>query len=334
MILILITKFIYSMQAIVLSKSGSSSNLKIQQVPDPIPRSKEVLIKHKAIGINFLDICFRRAQYPLDEFPAILGLEGCGYIEKIGSEVVDYKVGDRVAYATAGFGSYAEKRTVDQNLLIKVPNELSDTVVAGTLFKGLMAHALLNRVFIAVRAKRILIHSVAGGVGHIMCQLAKYYGLEIFGTVGSDDKIPLATSFGCKHVINYKKNNFVEEIAKLTNNQGVGIVYDGVGKDNVNKSMKCLWQMGVCVSYGESAGKIEKFDCDLMIANSLYFTRPLMTMYKAHRAELALSADEVFASLIKGIVRPQIKEYEFKDIVKAHNDLENRTSVGSLVLKL
>ncbi|MFM7620604.1 MAG: quinone oxidoreductase family protein [Alphaproteobacteria bacterium] len=320
------------MQAIILSKIGAPSNFKIEKVADPQIAPKQVLVRHRAIGVNFLDVCFRRGQYQLNKFPAILGMEACGYVEKIGSEVIDYKVGQRVAYATAGLGCYVEKRAVDQRYLVNVPDALTDVQVASCLFKGLTAHTLLNRVYMASRIKKILIHSVAGGLGHIMCQYARYLGIEVFGTVGSDEKIAIAQSFGCNHVINYSKQDYVTEIAKITNSGGVGLVYDGVGKDNINKSLQCLWPMGFCINHGESAGPIEKIDFDLMLMNSLFFTRPLMAMYKSPRAELAVSADEVFAGVIKGIFRLQTTEFAFKDVAKAHKALENRETTGSLVL--
>jgi NADPH2:quinone reductase len=321
------------MQAIILNKIGGPNNLKIQNVPDPIPSKNEVLVKNNYIGINFFDICFRKGQYKLSKTPAILGLEACGYIEKIGNEVLDFKVGDRVAYATAGIGAYVEKKAINPQYLVKVPDALTDAQVAGCLFKGLTAHALLNRVFLAVRAKRILIHSVAGGVGHILCQYAKFQGIEIIGTVGSDSKIQIAKSFGCDHVINYTKNNLVEEVAKITSNAGVGIVYDSIGKDMIDKSLQCLWPMGICIAFGESSGNIEKINLDLIFTNSLYFTRPMMPMYKSQRAELVMSAEEIFSAVARGFIRPQITEFDFKDVAKAHKALENRETTGSLVLK-
>lgn len=320
------------MQAIILNKIGSAGNLKIENVADPVPSANEVVVKHQAIGVNFMDICFRKGQYQISKFPATLGLEACGYIEKLGSNVVNFKVGERVAYATAGFGCYAEKRAVDQKVLVRVPKNLSDATVAGCLYKGLLSHALLNRVAIATRFKKILIHSVAGGVGHILCQYAKFQGLQVFGTVGMESKIAIAKSFGCDHVIENSKNNFVDEIAKLTDNRGVGIVYDGIGKDTINQSLQCLWGMGICVSFGESSGNIEEIDLDLIFANSLYLTRPMIAMYKSNRVELTISADEIFAALTRGIIRPQITEYKFNDVVKAHKALESRQTTGSLVL--
>ena len=321
------------MQAIIVKKPGHASVLKIdKKYPDPKITKSEVLVKHTAIGVNYFDVCFRKDQYKISKTPAILGMEAVGIIEKVGSGVTDFKVGERVAYATAGSGSYAEKRAVNQHYLINPPDNISDTVVAGSLLKGLMAHALLHRVYVSVRAKKILVHSAAGGVGHILCQWAKYLGLEVIGTVGSDEKKSAAQGFGCEHVINYEKENLVEAVAKVTNHHGVGLVYDGVGKTTLGKSLECLWPMGMCVSYGEASGNTDALDLNRLVSNSLYITRPTLALYKANRIELTLSANEVFAAIEKGIVKPQIKTYLFADVAKAHKDLESRKTIGSLVL--
>lgn len=320
------------MQAIILHKNGDSGVLKIKKVEEPKPKKDEVVIKQTAIGVNFFDVSFRRGQYKVPNFPAILGMEACGIIEQVGPGVTDFKVGERVAYATGGIGAYSEKRAINQNFLVVPPSNLTDVQVAGSLFKGLTAHALLHRVHIAARAKKVLVHGAAGGVGHILCQWAKYLGLEVIGTVGSDAKVAIAKANGCDHVINYRTANFVAEVAKITSNGGVGVVYDAVGKDTLEKSLECLWPMGMCISYGEASGVPEKLDLNRLVGNSLYLTRPMMALYKSNRIELILSADEVFAAITKGIVKPQIKTYAFKDVAKAHDDLEHRKVTGSIVL--
>ncbi len=322
------------MQAIILPKVGDASQLKIKKVDDPKAQKNEVVVRHTAIGVNFFDIAFRKGQYKLTDLPVTLGSEACGIIESVGPGVTEFKVGDRVAYATGPLGAYAEKRVINQHHLVIPPAELTDVQVAGSLLKGLMAHALLHRVYIATRAKRILVHAAAGGVGHILCQWAKHLGIEVIGTVGDDKKIIVAQAAGCSHVINYKTQNFVDEVAKITDHNGVGIVYDSVGKDTLEKSLSCLWPMGMCVSFGESSGPTDKLDLNNLVANSLYLTRPTMALYKANRIELVLSANEVFAALTKGIVRPQITTYDFKDATKAHQAIENRSSTGSIVLKI
>lgn len=320
------------MQAFILNKTGDYNILKVTKVEDPKPKKNEVVVRHTAIGVNFFDICFRRGQYKLSQIPATLGFEACGIIESIGSGVTDFKVGDRVAYGTGPLGAYAEKRAINQKYLVVAPKDLSDIQIAGSLTKGLMAHTLLHRVYVASRVKRILVHAAAGGVGQFLCQWAKYLGIDIIGTVGDDKKIAAAQSNGCSHVINYKTHNFVEELAKITDHGGVGLVYDGVGKDTLEKSLECLWPMGICISYGEASGNIEKLDLNHLLVNSLYITRPMLALYKSSRAELVLSAREVFAAIKKGVLRPQITPYKFSEAAKAHQDLEMRNTTGSIVL--
>ncbi len=320
------------MQAIIINKIGDHGVLKIKNIDEPKPKKDEVLVRHTAIGVNFFDVSFRRGQYPLKAMPAILGMEACGVIEAIGPNVTNFRVGERVAYATGGIGAYAEKRVINQHHLVIPPSSLSDVQVAGVLMKGLMTHALLHRVYIATRAKRILVHAAAGGIGHILCQWARHLGLEIIGTVGSDEKISFAKMNGCNHVINYKKQDLVNEVANITGSAGVGLVYDGVGKDVINKSLQCLWPMGTYISFGESSGNTDAFNLNLLVTNSLYITRPTLALYKSNRIELSLSADEVFSAVEKGIVKPQIKTYAFKDVDRAHKDLEGCNSMGSLVL--
>ena len=322
------------MQAILLNKTGDSSVFKIKEVEDPKPQKNEILIRHTAIGINFLDVSFRRGQYKAEEMPAILGFEACGVVEALGAGVTEFKVGERVAYATGPMGSYCEKRAIHKHYVISVPQDIGDTVVAGSLLKGLMAHTLLFRVFLARRAKKILVHAAAGGVGQFLCQWARSLNIEVIGTVGSDVKMMRAQTNGCNHVINYKSKNFIEEVARATEGGGVGAVYDGVGKDTMIKSLECLWPMGICISYGESSGSTEKLDPNLLVTNSLYFTRPTLALYKANRIELALGAAEVFNLLGKGILKPLITTYPFQDVGKAHAALESRESTGSLVLTL
>lgn len=323
------------MKAIILEKTGDAKLLKIKEIDAPKKFKKDdVLVRHTAIGVNFFDICFRRGQYGLEKMPAILGQEACGVVEAVGSNVKEFKVGEKVAYATGGVGAYAQKRVINKVHLVAVPQNIDDVVVAASLMKGMMAHALLFRVFIAKRSKKILVHSAAGGVGQFLCQWAKAIGVEVIGTVGNQEKVHKALENGCKSVINREKGNFYEQLLKITENRGVGVVYDGIGKDTLINSLKSLWPMGICATYGESSGKTAALDIDYLTANSLYLTRPTLALYKANRVELALSAMEVFNLLGRGILKPTIKEYAFEDVVKAHQELESGKSVGSIVLKL
>lgn len=322
------------MQAITLAKTGGPGNFKIKEVEDPKITKNDVIVKNTYIGINFFDVAFRKGTYKLPELPSILGLEAAGVVHKIGSAVTEFKPGDRVAYATGGLGSYATKKAVNQNHLVPVPDSVTDEQAAACLHKGLMAHALLHKVYIATRAKKILATSVAGGVGHILCQWAKHLNLEVIGTVGSNEKVNFAKSVGCDHVINYKTHDIIEEVGKITDHHGVGVVYDSIGKNTLEKTLSCLWPMGVCVSYGESSGPYENFDLNRLVTNSLYITRPTMALYKSNKIELSLSAAEVFAAITKKIIKPTITTFDFQDISKAHKALESGETMGSLVLKI
>lgn len=322
------------MQAIIMTKAGDAGVLKIKEVEEPKIKKDEILIKQTAIGVNFFDICFRRGQYKINEMPAILGTEACGIVEAVGSDVIDFQVGDRVAYATGPLGAYVQKRAIKQHHVIKVPDGITDIQAAGSLSKGLMAHTLLFRVYLIKCAKRILVHAAAGGVGQFLCQWAKNQGVEVIGTVGSEAKIAIAKQNGCDHVINYKTQDFLKEVARITQNAGVGMVFDGVGKDTLIKSLECLWPMGICASYGEASGDTEKLNLNCLVANSLYLTRPTLALYKSNRIELALAAANVFDLILQGSLKPKITSFAFKDFAKAHKALEARESTGSLVLTL
>lgn len=323
------------MQAIILEKTGDANHLKLKDIDAPSKFKKDdVLVRHTTIGVNFFDVCFRRGQYKIEQMPAILGTEACGVVEAVGSNVKEFKVGERVAYATGPLGAYAQKRIINKDYLVLVPNYITDSQAAACLNKGLMAHTLLNRVFLVKRAKRILVLAAVGGLGQFLCQWAASLGVEVIGAVGSEDKEAQAMRNGCKEVINYSKNDLVKEVARITQNQGVGLVYDGVGKDTLVKSLHCLWPMGMCVSHGDASGDIAELNLNHLIQNSLYLTRPTLALYKSNRIELALAASEVFDLVAKGVLRPKITEYAFKDANIAHHDLESRRTMGSLVLKV
>jgi NADPH2:quinone reductase len=323
------------MKEFILNKQGGAGNLKLESMSGDLGiRKDEVLIRHTAIGVNYSDIQFRNGSYTLNKLPAILGTEACGIVEAVGSKIINYKIGDRVAYATGPIGAYTQKRAVKRHLLIKIPNDISDTVAAGSLLKGLMAHTLLHRVYIAQRAKKILVHAAAGGVGQFLCPWAKHLGLQVIGTVGHDKKVGYAKKFGCDHVINYRKQDIVKEVSRITKGGGVGLVYDGVGKDTILQSLSCLWPMGMCVSYGEASGKIPPMDINHLLLNSLYLTKPTLALYKANRVELALGAAEVFDKIRKGIINPKITTHKFEDLPKVHKQMEKRATVGSHVVLL
>lgn len=323
------------MKAIILTKAGDPKVLKVAKINSPRKFKKDdVLIRHTAIGVNFFDIGFRRGQYKLKKYPAIIGTEACGVVEAVGSNVTEFRVGERVAYCTGPIGAYQERRIINKKYLVIVPNNISDEVVAGSLLKGSMAQTLLFRVYQAKRAKRILVHGASGGVGQFLCQWARAIGVEVIGVVGSQEKVNPALANGCRYVVNRSVGNFAEEIYKLTKGEGVGVVYDSIGKEVFEKSLKCLYSMGLYVSFGEASGKPKNLDLNQLVTNALYLTRPTLALYKANRSELALSAAELFDMIQQGLIKPKIKTYDFEDVALAHREIESRKSIGSIVLKL
>lgn len=321
------------MQAIVLKEVGSPSKLKAVKLADPKIRKNDILIKHTTIGVNFSDICFRNGTYKMRKLPAIIGMEGCGVIEKIGSGVKNFKVGERVAYATGALGSYREKRAVNQDFVLPVPDSVSDEQAAACLHKGLLVHTLLHRTYLAARSKRILVQSAAGGVGHLLCQWARRLKLEVIGTVGSPEKVDFASHF-CDMVIDRSTENIVDKVAKFKDGTGVGAAYDSVGKDTLEKSIKCIWPMGICINYGESSGKPNPLDLKYLDIKSTYLTKPSMALYKANPTELRLAGAEVFAAIEQKILKPKITSFAFKDAAKAHQLIESKKSIGSIILKV
>lgn len=321
------------MKAYILHKQGSISKLKIENIEDPEAREDEVVIKHNAIGINFFDVALRRGDYKIDKFPLIPGMEGVGIIESKGSKVTDFEIGERVCYATGGFGGYAEKKVINQRNLISPPSNLSDDQIAASLLKGLLVHALIFRVYNIGNAKRVLITAAAGGVGQFLSSWISYYQKEIIGLVGMDEKINIARSAGCNHVINYRKEDIVKKVAEITSDRGVNVVYDGVGKDTLHQGLSCLYPMGICINHGDASGIENNLDLNELFLSSLYLTKPTMALYKSVRSELVLSAMEVFRAISNNILRPDIKSFGFADIPKIHQMMENKENSGHYIVK-
>ena len=247
------------MQSIEIKKTGGPEVLEIKNIKLEDPKDGEVQIKHSAIGLNYIDTYHRSGLYPLP-LPSGIGLEAAGIIEKTGKNVGDFKVGDKVAYAAAPIGSYSSHRNYPVKSLVKVPDGIDLEVVATLMTKGLTTFYLLHKTYVVKSGQTILFHAAAGGVGQIFCQWAKSLGCSVIGTVGSDEKIDIAKKFGCDHVINYSKDDFQKKVMEITNEEGLPVVYDGVGKVTMEKSLGCLKMRGTFVSFGNASGKLDLLD--------------------------------------------------------------------------
>ena len=320
--------------AVRVHETGDASVMQWEEVNVAEPAAGEVCLRHTAIGLNFIDIYFRAGTYPSPQLPFVPGLEGAGVIESIGENVGGFEVGDRVAYASPPLGSYAESRLMPAGRLVKLPDDIDDRVAAAMMLKGMTAHYLLRRVFKAGPGTTILLHAAAGGVGLIACQWAKYLGATVIGTVGSEEKAELACSHGCDHAILYRKEDFVARVCEITDEKGVDVVYDSVGKDTFLKSLDCLKPMGMLALFGQSSGGVEPFDLGLLSAKgSLFVTRPTLMNYVDKRDDLEDTAEELFEVIREGVVNADIRqERPLREAATAHSDLESRRTTGATLL--
>ena len=318
---------------VIIEKTGGPEVLKFETVNLDNPGPEEVLIEHKAIGLNFIDTYHRSGLYPIS-LPSGIGGEGSGIIKKIGQKVKDFSVGEHVAYAGIPLGSYSTERNYPIKNLVKIPKEINFDVAATLMTKGLTAYYLLCKTYPVVSNETILFHAAAGGVGQIFCQWAKSLGCKVIGTVGSEEKISIAKKNGCDFVINYSKENFAKKVLEITKGKGVQVVYDGVGKNTFADSIECLKIRGMMVSFGNSSGPVENIDVKKMIQpKGLYFTRPAMGQYLSTKDEIIEGTSKLFDYVKMGKIKVKIfKKYKLEDVVQAHKDLESRKIIGPAII--
>lgn len=321
-------------KAIVIRETGGPEVLKLETVDVAAPQAGEVLVRHAAIGINFIDVYFRSGLYPSPNgMPFIPGNEGSGTVEEVGAGVTHVKPGDRVAYV-GPLGSYTEMRILPADRLVLLPKDIADNTAAAMMLKGMSAQYLLCRTFKVCEGHTILFHAASGGVGLIACQWAKALGATVIGTVGSAEKAELARAHGAHHTINYAEEDFVERVNEITGGEGVDVVYDSVGQDTYPGSLDCLKQLGMWVSFGQSSGPITNFNlADLAQKGSLFATRPTLFNYIAKREDLENTAKDLFNIVSSGQVKiPVNQEFALADARKAHEALEGRKTTGASVL--
>jgi len=320
--------------AIRIHEHGGPEVLRWEEVPKPSPGPGEALVKHAAIGLNYIDVYFRTGLYKPPALPATIGMEGAGTVEEVGEGVSDLKPGDRVAYATAPIGAYSEYRTLKAERLVKLPDAIGFDTAAAMMLQGMTAEYLLLRTFKVQPGQTILIHAAAGGVGLIMCQWAKHLGATVIGTVGSDEKAALAKAHGCDHPIVYTREDFQARVKEITGGRMLPVVYDSVGRDTFMKSLDCLAPLGMLVVFGNASGPVPPFEIGTLAAKgSLYLTRPTLATYTAKREDLARSAAALFDVVQKGVVRIEVNQrFALKDAAEAHRALEGRRTTGSTLL--
>jgi NADPH2:quinone reductase len=306
--------------------------MKIVDVSLGKPGPGQALVRHHAIGLNYIDVYFRTGTYPAESYPCTLGMEAAGVVEAVGEGVSHVKVGDQVAYSGRPMGAYCDARVMPAGLLIKLPKSISFETGAAMMLKGMTAQYLFRRTANLQKGHTILFHAAAGGVGLIAMQWAKHMGVTVIGTAGSDEKCALAKAHGADHVINYSTEDFVEQVKAITNGRGVDVVYDSVGKSTFEKSLQCLRKYGLMVSFGNASGKVPPLDL-AVLQGHLFITRPSLMPYTATRPELEQTAGELVKMVSSGKIKIKIDQtYALADVAQAHRDLEARKTTGSTIL--
>ena len=319
-------------RAIRIEETGGPEVMQLQDVPLDAPGPGMVTVRNHSIGLNYIDTYHRSGLYPLP-LPTGLGLEAAGEVEAVG-EGTDLRVGDRVAYCSAGFGAYAEAINLPAQRLVKLPEGISYEQAAACLLKGQTAEYLIQRTYPLQAGETCLFHAAAGGVGLLFGQWAASIGATAIGTVSSAEKAQLAREHGYAHVINYSEESVLERVLEITGGEKLPVVYDGVGRDTFFLSLDCLRPRGLMASFGNASGSPEPLNLqELANRGSLYVTRPTMLTYTASPEELRQSSNDLFTRVLGGDVRVEINQrYALADVQQAHRDLQDRKTTGSTVL--
>ena len=321
-------------KAIRMYETGGPEVLHWEEDNPGKPEAGEALVRHEAVGLNYIDVYHRTGLYPLPTLPTVPGLEGAGIVEEIGEDVSEVAVGDRVAYAAVPPGAYAEVRRIPAHRLVKLPEDITTRQGAAMMLQGMTARYLLKGCYDLKEGDVILIHAAAGGVGSIVCQWAKHLGATVIGTAGSPEKAELARVNGCDHPILYNDEDFAAKTREITEGRGVDVVYDSVGRETFMKSLDCLRPFGMMVSFGQASGPVPPLELSVLSAKgSLFLTRPTLMSYTAARSDLLAHAQDLFAVVSNGAVKIEVKQtYPLAEAAQAHVDLEARKTTGSTIL--
>lgn len=325
-------------RAVRIDQHGGPEQLKLVEVAVGDPAAGEIRIRHKAVGLNYIDIYHRTGLYPMT-LPVQLGMEASGVVEAVGEGVTHLKVGDRAAYASNPPGSYCDARVMPAKCVCKLPDVISFETGAAMMLKGLTVQYLLRRTQPQGGLRSgdfILFHAAAGGVGLIACQWAKAMGLQLIGTAGSDEKCALAKENGAAHIINYAREDFVARVKDITGGKGVKVVYDSVGKDTFERSLDCLSPLGLMASFGNASGPVAPFAPGILgLKGSLYMTRQTLFSHIATRESTQEMADDLFGMVASGQVAIRIdQQFALADVAEAHRSLEARKTTGCTILTL
>lgn len=316
--------------ALRIHRYGGPEELQWETVDIAQPGPGQALLRHTAIGVNFVDVVYRRGAAP--SLPHIPGREGAGIVEAVGPGVTEVVAGDRVAYAPLS-GAYAERRLIAADRLVKLPDQIDDITAAATMLQGMTVQYLIRQLHRVGRGDTILVHAAAGGIGLFLCQWAAALGAQVIGTVSNVEKAAIAHANGCHHTILYTQEDFLARVMEITEGNGVPVVYDGVGRDTFIKSIGCLARLGQVISFGQASGPVPPFDLGLLAPKSAAVRRAGLMSFVSTRADLLSVAADTFDAVLTGKVRVQVNHtYPLREGAQANRDLEDRRTTGSIVL--
>jgi NADPH2:quinone reductase len=318
--------------AIRIHANGGPEVMRWEEVPMPEPGPGEALVRHEAVGLNYIDVYFRTGLYKAT-LPLTPGMEAAGVVLAVGSGVTEVKPGDRVAYAGGPIGAYATERAIAADRLVVLPDAIDTRMGAAMMLQGMTAQYLLRRTYVVKPGDTIVVHAAAGGVGLILCQWAKHLGASVIGVVSTEAKADLARAHGADHVV-VGYADLPAQVKKITGGAMVPVVYDSVGRDTFMASLDCLAPLGLMVSYGNASGPVASFDLGILAAKgSLYVTRPTLATYTAKRGDLVATANDLFTVVQSGAVKIRVNQtFPLAEAAAAHIALEARQTTGSTVL--
>jgi NADPH2:quinone reductase len=318
--------------AIRIHANGGPEVMRWEDVPMPEPGPGEALVRHEAVGLNYIDVYFRTGLYKAP-LPSTPGMEGAGVVLSVGPGVTEVKPGDRVAYAGGPIGAYATERAIAADRLVVLPEGIDARIGAAMMLQGMTAQYLLRRTYAVKPGDTIVVHAAAGGVGLILCQWAKHLGATVIGVVSTEAKAELARAHGADHVV-VGHADLPAQVKKITGGAMVPVVYDSVGRDTFMASLDCLAPLGLMVSYGNASGPVASFDLGVLAAKgSLYVTRPTLATYTAKRSDLVATANDLFGAVQSGAVKIRVNQtFPLAEAAAAHIALEARQTTGSTVL--
>ncbi len=323
-----------SARAIVLRQHGGPEVLQCESIEVGAPGPGELKLRQTWLGVNFHDIYVRSGQYRTLPLPGIPGIEGVGVVEALGDGVTGFAPGDRVGYITGAYGCYASERLLPASVALKLPDGLDDRTAASFLLKGLTVEMLLGRVHPVRSGEWVLVQAAAGGVGRLLVQWASRLGARVIGTVGSQGKVAIARAAGCQEVLLYRQEDVPSRVREITGGEGVGVAYDGVGRDSFAGSLGSLAPCAHLVNFGQASGPVPPITLSELQARSTTLTRPVVFHYAARRSALEQMAGHLFDALAKGWIAAETPlEFDLADASAAHARLESGKATQPIVLR-